>query len=62
MKAGVDAKQQVGVDLEWDHNKRELLSSMDECVETALKEFQHASPKQRCRRAPSEAQLNQSVA
>ena len=46
MKVDMDAKQYVGIDLEWDYNKRTLLCSMNEYVDTALKEFEHAIPKQ----------------
>ena len=42
----MDAKQCVGIGLEWDYNKRALDCSMDEHIETALQEFEHALPKQ----------------
>jgi hypothetical protein len=54
MKTDMDAKQYVGISLEWKYDTRELFCSMDEYVETALKEFQHAIPKQHYR-APSKA-------
>ena len=46
MKLDMQAKQYVGIDLSWDYTKRTLTCSMDEYIETALKELQHATPKQ----------------
>jgi len=46
MTVDTKAKQYVGIALEWDYDKRELTCSMDEYVESALKEFQHAMPRQ----------------
>ena len=40
------AKQSVGIDLEWDYEARKIVCSMDECIETALREFKHDTPKQ----------------
>ena len=54
MKTDMGAKQYVGISLEWKYDTRELFCSMDEYVETALKEFQHAIPKQHYH-APSKA-------
>lgn len=42
----MEAKQYVGIDLEWDYDDRTLDCSMDEYVETALQEFEHALPRQ----------------
>ena len=53
MKANVDAKQCFGIDLQWDCAKTTLDCSMDECIETALNEFEHALSKQ-IHHAPSE--------
>ena len=46
MKVDMDAKQYVGIDLQWDYNKRELICSMDEYIDTALLELQHVQSKQ----------------
>ena len=46
MKVDMDAKQYVGIDLQWDYDKRELICSMDEYIDTALLELQHITPKQ----------------
>ena len=46
MKVDMGAKQYVGIDLSWDYDKRELTCSMDEYINTALQELQHAIPKQ----------------
>ena len=45
MKAGMDAKQHAGAGLEWGCEKRALDCSMDEYIDAALKEFEHALPK-----------------
>lgn len=41
MKLDLDAKQYVGIDLEWDYEARTLTCSMDEYIDTALSELQH---------------------
>ena len=46
MKVDMDAKQYVGIDLQWDYDKRELVCSTDEYIDTALLELQHVQPKQ----------------
>ena len=46
MKVDMEAKQYIGIDLQWDYEKRHLYCSMDEYIWTALQEFQHAIPKQ----------------
>lgn len=46
MKVDPKAKQYVGIDLNWDYTKRELICSMDEYVKTAFSEFQQIQPKQ----------------
>ena len=40
------AKQYIGIHLDWDYDKRELVCSMDGYVENALREFTHTPPKQ----------------
>jgi hypothetical protein len=46
MKVVMEAKQYVGISLDWDYIDRELTCSMDEYVKAALSEFQHEKPKQ----------------
>lgn len=46
MSVDMDAKQYVGIDLQWDYKSRELICLMDEYVKDALSEFQHIAPKQ----------------
>ena len=46
MKAGMDAKQHAGAGLEWGYVSRALGCSMNEYTDAALKEFEHALPKQ----------------
>ena len=48
------SKQYVGIDLLWDYEKRTLKCSMDEYIETALQELQHATPRQHFK-GPSKA-------
>ena len=46
MKVDMDAKQYVGIDLQWDYINRTLICSMDEYIDTALQELQHTVPNQ----------------
>jgi hypothetical protein len=46
MKTDMDAKQYVGINLEWDYQLRTLICSMDDYIDTALQELQHVMPKQ----------------
>jgi hypothetical protein len=46
LKVDWDAKQYVGIHLQWDYARREVICSMDGYVEQALKELQHTVPKQ----------------
>ena len=45
-KVDMAAKQYIGIHLNWDYKKRELICSMDGYVEKALQEFMHTPPKQ----------------
>jgi len=42
----MEAKQYIGIHLDWDYGKRELVCSMNGYVERALQEFTHTPPKQ----------------
>ena len=44
-KVDVEAKQYVGIHLNWDYNHRNVQLSMDGYVAQALLEFEHAAPK-----------------
>ena len=46
LKIDWDAKQYVGITLDWNYDDRELICSMPGYVAQALKEFEHATPKQ----------------
>jgi hypothetical protein len=46
LKVDWDAKQYVGIHLQWDYARREVICSMDGYVEQARKELQHTVPKQ----------------
>lgn len=46
MSIDMDAKQYVGIDLQWDYANRELTCSMDQYVKDALSELEHSMPKQ----------------
>ena len=46
VKVDWKALQYIGMNLEWDYNKREVLLSMQDYVAQALKQFQHQPPKQ----------------
>ena len=51
----MDGKQYIGIHLNWDYNKRELITSMQGYTEQALKELEHAMPLKPCH-APSKAE------
>ena len=53
-KVDWEAKQFIGINMKWDYEKGEVELSMDGYVEQALKELQHAIPKQH-HYAPSKA-------
>ena len=53
-KVDFNAKQYIGIDLQWDYDKRELICSMIGYVEQALKELEHF-PSKRHQSAPSRA-------
>jgi hypothetical protein len=40
----MEGKQYIGVHLDWDYNKRELITSMQGYTEQALKELEHPTP------------------
>ena len=46
VKVKMDPDQYIGIDLQWDYEKRELICSMNGYVETALRELEHAAPTQ----------------
>ena len=46
VKVDWEAHQYIGMNLEWDYIKREVLLSMQDYVAQALKQFQHQHPKQ----------------
>jgi hypothetical protein len=46
LKVDWDVKQYVGIHLQWDYARREVICSMDGYIEQALKELQHTVPKQ----------------
>ena len=52
-KVDFHAKQYIGIDLEWDYQKRELITSMKGYVEQALKELEHVLTSNRHYGAPS---------
>jgi hypothetical protein len=45
-KVDWEAKQYIGINLNWNYTKREVILSMDGYVEQALKELEHSIPKQ----------------
>ena len=48
MKLDLDAKQHVGIDLQWDHEACTLICSTDECIDATPSELQHPRPKPHC--------------
>jgi hypothetical protein len=46
LKVDWEAKQYVGIHLQWDYTQREVICSMDGYVKQALKKLQHTVPKQ----------------
>ena len=46
MKSDWKGKRYIGIDLDWDYEKRTLKTSMNGYVQKALIQFQHAAPKQ----------------
>ena len=53
-KADDDAKQYIGVHLDWDYNQREVKCSMKGYVKQALVELEHKLTSNRHQRAPSQ--------
>lgn len=47
MKVDFEAKQYIGINLQWDYKNRHLICSMDDYIYTALQELEHILPKQR---------------
>jgi hypothetical protein len=45
LKVDWEAKQYVGIHLQWDYTRREVICTMDGYVKQALKELQHTVPK-----------------
>jgi hypothetical protein len=54
-KVDMEGKQYIGIHLDWDYQKRQLITSMQGYVEQALKELEHAMPLKPCH-APSKAE------
>ena len=54
-KVDWEGKQHIGIHLDWDYKKRQLITSMQGYVEQALKELEHAMPMKPCH-APSKAE------
>ena len=46
VKVDWDAKQYIGINLEWDYNNRTVLLLMQGYVEQALAQFKHSKPQQ----------------
>ena len=58
VKGDWDARQYIGINLNWNYTDGEVLLSMKDCVQQALKQFKHDTPKQ-TRYGPSKVEAIQ---